>query len=167
MNGRTIIRAILISRYRRTFCLPNYTPHNWWECDVFEMTKAGYFREFEVKISRADFFADAGKEWEFGSWSTGYKTARKHDLLAAGDPRGPAAFYYVTPPGLIASTELPLWAGLIEIHALNDRHGPRFLEKEIQAAPRLHNQKAADGVRKHAMSVCYWRMHGLVNRQAA
>jgi hypothetical protein len=156
MTARTIIGALVQNRYRRHFCLPNYTPAKWWECDVFELTKSGYMREYEVKVSRSDFFADKSKTREvFHGWLKPRTEENKHDLIAAGDPRGPSLFWYVTPAGLIQPSELPVWAGLIEIVEGS------LAEREIVAAPRIHREKCRDGVRKHALSVCYWRMHFL------
>lgn len=170
MNGREIIRTLVNNRYRRSFCLPNYTPRNWWECDVFELTKSGYFREYEVKVSRADFFADAGKTREtwLGPRRFGPTVLGKHSLLAVGNGSGPVAFYYVTPVGLLQPDELPPWAGLIELIENPPYQGIVTLrEKETTPAPRLHREKVADGIGKHAMSVCYWRMHDLRTRKIA
>jgi hypothetical protein len=169
MTGRDIIRSMVRVRWREGFCLPNYTPDQWWECDVFEITKAGYFREYEVKVSRSDFFADAKKEverWPNG-WAPGATKVveRKHDLLAAGSARGPSLFFYVTPAGLLQPHELPVWAGLIEV---SQREGHSILiEREVTPAPRLHREKIADDIRRHALGVCYYRMHEVLNRHAA
>ncbi|MDX2187737.1 MAG: hypothetical protein SFV32_12450 [Opitutaceae bacterium] len=174
--------SILRDRYRKTVCLPRYTPFRWWECDVCEVTRAGFLREYEIKISRADFFADAAKEHrEFLSYRqtmeefnlSGVMPAakreklNKHDLLAKGDPRGPVQFWYVTPVGLIQPSELPAFAGLIE---LIDR-GPtwrlshRWVETEKVKAPRLHGEKLRASVASHMISVCYYRFHSEVMRR--
>lgn len=183
MNARDIIRAMIRERWRQSFCLPNYTPANWWECDVFEITKSDYVKEYEVKISRADFFADAHKSRDIrstGRWEPTdpanphhpYRQRfvcdqeKKHDLLAAADVRGPSAFYYVTPVGLIGSHELPAWAGLIEVRT-DDRYPGRIFETEVTKAPRIHRQKVDDAVRRHALGVCYYRLHELLNKSAA
>lgn len=52
---------------------------------------------YEVKISRSDFKRDS------------HKKQRETRLFSD-------QFYYVTPPGLIKLSEIPDWAGLIEIH---------------------------------------------------
>lgn len=172
MTGRDIIRSMVRMRWREGFCLPNYTPGHWWECDVFEITKAGYFREYEVKVSRGDFFADAKKvreRWPDG-WSPGAQkvTENKHDLLAAGSTRGPSAFYYVTPAGLLQPHEVPVWAGLIEVAAhAPEMHCSTLIEREVTAAPRLHREKISDDIRRHALGVCYYRMHEVLSRNAA
>lgn len=180
MSAREIIQSLISTRLRAAFCVPNFTPANWWECDVFEITKAGYFREYEVKLSRADFFADAKKEQRkpgAGRWVEGGDGQRaryvtemenKHALLGAADPRGPVQFWFVTPPGLLTLADLPAWAGLIEV---TDRGAGftfgRFAEHEVKAAPRLHRTKIDDAIRRHALTACYYRMHDLLTRRAA
>ncbi len=168
MNARAIIRQMISERYRQSFCVPNYTPDKWWECDVFELTKADYMREYEVKISRADFFADSSKEKEV--YPRGYGepvvTENKHALLAVGDPRGPSAFFWVTPAGLLKPHEIQDWAGLIEI-ITDERYPKRLFERVVIEAPRLHKQKCDDAIRRHALGICYYRMHDLLGRNAA
>ena len=38
MTARDIQARLLVDRYKRSLCIPNYTPARWWECDVFEVT---------------------------------------------------------------------------------------------------------------------------------
>lgn len=173
MIEQDAINAILRDRFRRSTCIPRYTPNKWWECDVFEITKAGYFREYEVKLSRSDFLADAKKFQEDvgydridGKYQRVIKEHRvKHDLLSKGDERGPVQFWYVVPLGLVRIDEVPSWAGLIE---LTDRGASystshwRFSENQTKEAPRLHKKKIEQNVRDHAFSVCYYRMHNLM-----
>ncbi len=168
------IRALLRDRWRSSFCLPRYEPKGWWQCDIFELTTAGYFREFEIKLTLADFRHDREKSravkdsgrWmdgpgERGSWVVDFES--KHTLLLNKDERGPVQFYYVTPPGLIPRSELPLWAGLIELSAgpFSQAKG-RVTEQEIVPAPRLHNTKLSDKIVTHARGVCYWRLLSLL-----
>jgi hypothetical protein len=42
--------------------IPNYTPDRWFECDMFAITKSGYFHEFEIKLTVDDFRDDANKK---------------------------------------------------------------------------------------------------------
>lgn len=161
-------------RVRRNFCLPRYTPSRWWECDVFELTKAGFFREYEIKLTLADFKNDAKKsrdirgtdrkvvvEGERLRWVCDQE--RKHDLLSKGDTRGPAEFFFVTPPDLIPREILPQWAGLIELVDLDEKRRPsvRWLAKTVVSAPRLHETKAAPALRADALGACYYRFHDL------
>src|SRR5579859_4638483 len=69
-----------------------------WECDYWAMDLHGITREFEIKISRSDFFADAKKS--------------KHRLH--GD-HGANYFYYVVPQYLIQPGEVDKKYGLLYI----------------------------------------------------
>lgn len=149
MTAKDIQRAIIRERYARNTTLPNYTPRNWFECDVFEVTAAGYFVEYEVKISKSDFRADAEKAKGFDA----FNLERKHDLLSVSDMRGPSRFYFVTPENLIAEQELPPWAGLIIAH-----QGSRNVYLHTRRpAPQLHRIKLEDERFQSAMTTCYWR----------
>lgn len=159
-----IQRQLMAVRYRRSFVLPNYTPLNWFECDVFELTEAGYFREYEIKLTLSDFKVDAEKYRRTYDRATQTQTDhKKHDLLKSGDSRGPCQFWYVAPVGLLSPETVPQWCGLIEIETSANR---RLWEtKELKPAPKLHKQKAIKEIGEHAESVCYWRMHDLLRRK--
>jgi hypothetical protein len=151
--------------------LANYTPGKWWECDIFEITDAGYFREYEVKVSRGDFLADAKKAREiWGStarWTPGAKPTleNKHSLLAARCDRAPVQFWFCVSKGLVTLAEVPEWAGLIEVEEINGedwRTSQRVTYhrvNETKKAPRLHSAKLEGSRREHARWICYWRMH--------
>ena len=149
-NTGQLERIILRNRFGRGFMMPNFTPDKWWECDVFEVTRNGYFREYEVKVSRSDFLADARK----------YKARRnvwekKHDQLSARSPDGPAYFWYVTPTGLLDKSDIPEFAGLIEIG-----RNPKIdtLEEYIIVnAPKLHSVKFTPERMVQVYKNGYWR----------
>lgn len=180
-----IIRQLLAPRWTRAFVLPNYTPSKWWECDVFEVTEAGYFREYEVKISRGDFFADSGKantRWEtvgregcthtmvysngnFSCRDCGGKRKKvvyetKHGLIKERSERGPSQFFYVVPSGLIELAEVPGWAGLIVMEPT--LYGHR--EVVVRQAMRLHRTKIDPKIVAQAKETCYYRFHRLHRR---
>lgn len=159
------------SRYRRNFCLPNYTPNGWWECDVFEITAAGFFREYEIKLTLGDFKADARKAHHTYSYNGGRMTRgatrTKHSQLAAHDVKGPTQFWYVAPKGLLSAFDaaslnpecvVPEWAGLIELECKS--YG--WTTVLTKRAPRLHLYKVSDGLNLHARTIPYWRMHQLL-----
>jgi len=165
-----IARRIIYDRYRRNYCLNNYTPPQWFECDVFELTSSGFFREYEIKQSRGDFFADAKKEktrWDiieqpngYGRW-TPLPNKVKHDELSRKSPLGPSRFYFVTPQDLIKPSELPPFAGLIE-WTTNDGTFPwNIILKEVVKAPQLHRCKFTEDRRRKLLEACYWRYHSL------
>lgn len=148
-------------RWLRGFCLPNFTPPNWWECDIFELTKSGFFREYEIKTSRSDFLIDASKGG-YKRWKRNYlnevgELPKKHDLLANKSAQGPSQFYFITPPDLGVEEEVPSFAGHIHILERNKK----FYFKEIKPAPRLHGTKCDKATEEKAREACYYRMHSL------
>lgn len=85
-----------------------------WECDYWTMTSGGTTREFEIKISRADYLIDAKKS--------------KHK-----ECNGANYFYYVCPKELISKNEVDKRYGLI--YVTDDRI--QIIRKPI----RLHDNK--------------------------
>jgi len=163
--------TLMRERKRRNFCLPNFTPMGWWECDVFELTASGYFREYEIKLSVADFRADARKSDTF-SWDAGKllpepKTVYKHHYLSEGYAEGPVQFWFVTLAGLLDGETLPPWAGWIELTVREGHHAPayHFSEHERVKAPRLHSEKANPKIRQQALASCYYRYHDVIDRR--
>lgn len=71
-----------------------------WEYDVLSLNKSGNITEFEVKISRGDFLADKKKR------KFKYYDAKIERLM-------PNRFYYVCLTGMISTSEIPSYAGLI------------------------------------------------------
>ncbi len=155
-------------RIRRNLCVPRYTPPDWFECDVFEVTKTGFFREYEVKLTVNDFREDAKKQREKRIkpyvWGTPKEFENKHELLSRGDPRGPSQFWFVTTPGLLKHTDLPVWAGLIELDDRGEGHRPsqRWTTNEVVKAPNLHRRKFDPKHREWAVGACYYRFHDLL-----
>lgn len=80
-----------------------------YECDLIEVTQAGIFHEYEVKVSRSDFFADFQKN---SAWN--WRPEKKHEIISDGI--GPNYFSFVTPAGLVKIYEVPEYAGLIEVN---------------------------------------------------
>lgn len=97
-----------------------------WESDLLFLTRAGYWYEVEIKISRADFFNDAKKR-------TGFNHL-KSEVLTDPSKKGPHYFYYAVPEGMVKPEELPTHAGLIEV---NENRGYKTTTK----APLLRKEK--------------------------
>lgn len=144
-----------------SYFLPRYTPTYWWECDLAEITKACYLREYEIKVSEADFKVDAKKSQNIG-WhkqmierykldvpvkqmgpNEHFNEVTKHDLLNANIPTGPSQFWFVMPweLALKLQDQIPKWGGLI---GLEYDGGFRSLVTEMKKAPRLHRHKISD-----------------------
>lgn len=91
---QTLYRSIDERKY--PFQLPNCFIYSW-ECDYWAMDTKGVTKEFEIKISRSDYFNDAKKD--------------KHKAC-----NGANYFYYVCPEGLIKPEEVDNKYGLIYIN---------------------------------------------------
>jgi len=100
--------------------LPNFC-YKSLEADVFKRTKNGYITEFEIKISRSDYFADFKKS-----------NGDKHNRLKSGDSIC-NKFYFVVPRGLITKEEIPDYAGLIT-------YNNKYFQVE-KMAPFIHKRK--------------------------
>lgn len=147
MNGRT----------SGALMLPRYTPTGWWEMDVAELTESGYLREYEIKVSRADFTRDARKS---GYVRTGdkwfeQKKTTKHELMAAGHSRSPNNFFFVVPDGLIPIEDCPAFAGLIYVFRRGPTHWPE--KRIVKRAPRIHGEKR-EGLSAAMLSCCGGRL---------
>ena len=122
-----------------------------WESDFFVQKQNGYSYEFEVKISRSDFFADKKKVTKHLILSNGKFVEQKR--LWNNDRTGeddkwiieeterehlfrPNKFFYVVPKGLITVDELPKYAGLFYYEPYTGNCG---LTK-IKDAPFIHKE---------------------------
>ena len=105
------------------FCLNNLYVFNW-ESDVLILTQSGYWYEYEIKISRADFRNDFKHK----------NNKHVHSLSNADHTFKPNYFYYAVPENLISIEEVPEYAGLIYVA----EHGSARI---IKKAPILHKIK--------------------------
>lgn len=103
MNGQ-----VLIAR--------NIYLYDHWESDLLTVSYNDRTTEYEIKRSRADFFADFKKEEKHYKTSNGW---------------GANYFYFACPEGLIKANEVPEYAGLIYANSRTS-----YVKKK---APQLHN----------------------------
>lgn len=104
-------------RFLNTFFFTN-------ESDFLTVTAAGYFNEFEIKISRSDFNADVKKPRHAKMMGMFLKT-KQHSVANR--------FWYVVPADLQYSIEVPVYAGLMVCMP--------YGIVEIKPAPLLHSNK--------------------------
>jgi len=90
-----------------------------------------YIYEYEIKISRSDFFADFKKHFK-------HSILKREDWIVGTRYENKIAnyFFYVVPENLIALNEVPHYAGLIYISDGKT--------KTIKEAPRLHNNRVGE-----------------------
>jgi hypothetical protein len=122
------------------------------EADLFGIRKSGFCDEFEIKLSRADFFKDKKKvvkyrpnkvsEGEDMDWFLSPSTERaelapwekfKLDALRDGDMMA-NYFWYAIKVNIVDYSEVPAFAGVIEV----DDYG---LAKVIRQPEKLHSRK--------------------------
>jgi hypothetical protein len=114
--------------------IPNFYCHSY-EMDLFKLTKNGYIVEYEVKISRADYFNDFKKSFKLYNQPEVFK----HQNLEQG--RSANRFTFVVPEGLIEIKEVPKYAGLMYYY--NDVYnGTKIIT--IKPAPLLHRNEFQD-----------------------
>jgi len=122
-----------------------------WECDLLEITKSDYLYEYEVKITRSDFKADAEKEKRYFK----KENIKKHDHIVQGKRTN--YFYYIVPMNMIAVSEVPEFAGLIYCENYNGY----FSFNIVKSAPKLHSIKATAEQKYKILESCYYRFHSL------
>ncbi len=122
-----------LERKGHLFILANYYIGNW-ECDIYSLCRSGYSSEFEIKISRSDFFADFNKNFNSSRLFLREKTlVMKHDKIKSGERTN--RFYFVVPESLITVSEVPDYAGLVYYKPEIKRFD------KIKEAPLLHRRK--------------------------
>lgn len=131
---------------------------NGFEADIFHVTKAEYLYEYEVKVSRSDFFAD-------------FRKKNKVELIKNGKRAN--YFTYIVPEGLIKKEEAPEYAGLIEvtgIYTVNvNKQGdpydyptwaePRLYLRQVKGSPRLSKDKLGSANLLKLYESTYYRFH--------
>lgn len=133
------------------------------EADILEITKAGYSTEYEVKISRSDFKADAKKAFTVYDGKYNKSKSPKFEAISKGERTN--YFYYVVPAWLITADEVPEFAGLIYAKFGSSVYSAKEVERMfftvIKPAPKLTKDKfSADKLIKCYEST-YYRFHTL------
>jgi hypothetical protein len=147
VTEHTIQRALFYGRSSSSrIIVPNYKPRGWWECDLWQLSKALRSHEYEIKLTVSDFKADALKtrKHNFGRTPT-----TKHEILATNPQRGPNRFSFAMPPELAEKVEIPEWAGLITVTELS--------AKIIKRAPVRHNRAVPEKEINKAFVATYYR----------
>jgi hypothetical protein len=128
-----------------------------WEADVISVNRTGFVSEFEVKVSRSDFKAEAKKEHRRLLTDPVQKSRLFGDVV---HPR-PNYFYFAVPVGLVAPEEVPDYAGLLYVHKQVEGHHLYYgTASEVKAPKRLHREKITDAQRlqlARALTMRYWR----------
>jgi hypothetical protein len=146
-----------------------------WESDYFSVTQDDkYIYEVEVKLSRADFFADFQK----GEKHLWLSSATKHELVAKKTkPFGfyenvgkvetyalgyvkvrdntPNRFYYCCPEGMIKKDEVPEYAGLLYLNKTGT------YATQVKTAPFIHKNKNVERYLRKLVDKFYFQYIGM------
>ena len=108
-----------------------------YECDVVSLSNSDYLTEYEIKVSRSDFFADFKKG--ANRYMPKHVALKQREVYYGGSTYKQIAnrFYFVVPEDLVRKEEVPDYAGLIYVSARYESN-IRFVKK----APFLHKRKA-------------------------
>lgn len=166
-----IIQEKLKSRFsNHDYKLTNtYIFNEGWESDFFSITKTGYCYEVEIKISKSDFMADFKKPKHkiFNMLPNrlyaipGYESrssiringesimipSQGVSFKNKSDYRLPNKFYYAAPSGMLQSSDVPAYAGLISVTDTDT-----ILIKE---APFIH--KVKQDLKSILLDKFYWK----------
>lgn len=132
-----IIRS-LIDRQFPIF-ITKFAGRGFAEADVLGINRNGYIYEYEIKRSRSDYFSEFKNKpfkhnklakrqsiYIYDEWKNGRKTGDTTELITI-----PNKYYIVCEDNLIASNEVPEYAGLIYIrgYSLTEQKTAKFLHK--------------------------------------
>ena len=152
----------------RQYGIPNIYLYSW-ESDFLSVTRAGRVHEYEIKVTKADFAADAGKVEKHQILENGHRDLNGYERLCLEDQekRGweipgfmadkmtadkrmpgkrPNFFWYVCPENII--TDVPGYAGLI--------YCKPYL-RIVKTAPLLHKDKITADMEKKILTSFYYR----------
>lgn len=118
--------------------IPNYKTISGSELDLLTVTQKGEAREYEIKLSRSDFFADFKKKTKHHYYKRSHE--EKRSFFCA-----PNHFYYVCPEGLLKKDEMPKYAGLIYVgeSCIQSTFQGGFMGhkiKIVKRSPKLHKE---------------------------
>ena len=135
--------------------IPRFTPLFWHECDVLVVMKSGFWHEFEIKLSLADFRADRRKSRKHLVLNGGRGEEMEEPLLARY--LGPNRFWYAVPEEIAhqVANELPQWAGLAVFKTWSN--GVRSMIRQ-KRAPLRHKREIDPRVLEQARGVMIYRM---------
>lgn len=128
--------------------IPNFY-HFGYEMDMFKLTSKQLVVEYEVKISRADYFNDFKKNRK--AWKS--DTEYKHDLIRSG--KAASSFCFVVPENLIHPNEVPKHCGLMyfrpegtvipKINSLVEED----VDPDVSIADKIYSVKASPTLHKN------------------
>lgn len=108
------------------------------ESDVIAINGRRFLVEFEIKLTKADFFKDKDKITHYQK-----QHINKHDFYKQG--LASSMFYFVAPKGVLTIDDIPEWAGLIEVTTREyPKYGTLLVCNNVKNGKKLNKRKATD-----------------------
>lgn len=146
LSSKDIADSLRLKFFSHKYLINNAFIYEW-ESDFFSITELDYAFEFEIKVTKGDFKDDFNKR-------------EKHILLESADPssfiKKPNKFFYAVPKNLLATSEIPSYAGLIEVNPV-DR-----VANIVKDAPYLHKEKQFETLKQILLEKFYTRYMDLL-----
>jgi hypothetical protein len=146
---KDITQALFLRFSNHRYVLNNTYIFKGWESDFVTVTESMYLYEVESKMTKSDFKEDFLKK-------------EKHLLLESSSSEDnlnrPNKFYYCAPRGLLASYEIPSYAGFMEVSRVNGN-----LEcNTVKEAPFLHKDDVFSTVKDAMLQKLAWRYRDIM-----
>lgn len=149
INTKDITQALFIRFSNHRFIINNAYIFDGWESDFITVTESMYVYEIECKMSKSDFQDD-------------FKKRDKHTLLESTESNNnlsrPNKFFYCAPRGLIASYEVPSYAGLMEV----SRAGGVLQCTTVKEAPFIHKDDIFSSIKDSLLQKLSWRYRDIM-----
>lgn len=153
-NNKVITKDITKALFQRfsnhRYIINNAYIFSGWESDFITVTESMYLYEIECKMSKSDFKED-------------FLKTEKHTLLESINEDNklltPNKFYYCAPRGLIASYEIPQYAGLMEVS--KDKNG-ELICTTVKEAPFLHKEDVFSTIKDSLLQKLAWRYRDIM-----
>ena len=149
INTKDLVYALFQRFANHRFLINNAYIFPGWESDFITVTESMYLYEIETKISKSDYKED-------------FLKTEKHTILESTDIQNnklrPNKLYYCTPAGLLATYEIPKYAGLMEVS--RDKNND-FVCKTTKEAPFLHKENVFNEIKEDILEIPGLNVNGL------
>jgi hypothetical protein len=146
---KDIVQALFLRYGNHRFLINNAYIFTGWESDFITVTESMYVYEIECKMTKSDYQEDFLKK-------------EKHSLLESASTSGlltPNRFYYAAPRGMLASYEIPSYAGLLEVS--RDKEGG-LVCVTTKEAPFLHKEDVFSNIKDALLQKLSWRYRDIM-----
>ena len=152
-NTRIVTKDLSLALFNRfanhRYIINNAKIFGIWEADFITVTESMYVYEIECKMTKSDFNDDFSK-------------VGKHSLYESSDGSSnlqrPNKFYYCTPRGMLASHEIPVYAGLMEVSRVKGE----LQCVTVKEAPFLHKEDVFSSIKDSLLQKLAWRYRDIM-----